>query len=136
MFLCLLKYIHQKMKLNGDQYSAASNCLTVGGCMIRVVCFILGRYKVHTKYIGLWFMGFFGENVFKNVLLKISQMQHNSLNSVQWNICTQKGVVVVIIFILRRQLGIQKIDQIKMSRKLDSLKIWSWVSHEVILDEY
>ena len=30
------------MKHTGDQYSAASNCSTVGGCMIRVVCFSLG----------------------------------------------------------------------------------------------
>ena len=39
----LMKYI-RKMKQTGDQYSAASNCLTVGGCMIRVVCFTLGSW--------------------------------------------------------------------------------------------
>ena len=33
-----------KIKQTGDQYSAAFNCLTVGGCMIRVVCFTLGSW--------------------------------------------------------------------------------------------
>ena len=46
--LCLSLYWNtsRKIKHTGDQYSAASNCLIVGGCMIRVVCFILGNWSM------------------------------------------------------------------------------------------
>ena len=42
-----------KMKHTGDQYSAASNCSTVGGCMIRVVCFSLGSKNMMQKVVSV-----------------------------------------------------------------------------------
>ena len=42
--ICYTEIHEEKINHTGDQYSAASNCLTVGGCMIRVVCFTLGSW--------------------------------------------------------------------------------------------